>query len=122
MIAVNGASPLHPEPILQVKDLAMAERTSTRAGSRRATPQPAPQDASVGIQSPPRQTTRTTRSQSRDISDTEGKRGGTKARKGAKQATPDATNNGIGKSGPQNQKGRSANRARIQQGNAICLT
>ncbi|KAK4691784.1 hypothetical protein P7C71_g5292, partial [Lecanoromycetidae sp. Uapishka_2] len=50
----------------------MAERNSTRTASRRTTPQPAPQAAGVAAsQSPPKRTTRKTRSQSRDISDSE---------------------------------------------------
>ncbi|KAF6236988.1 hypothetical protein HO173_004867 [Letharia columbiana] len=93
----------------------MAERTSRRAGSRRTTPQPAPHTARVGTQSPPKRTTRTTRSQSRDISDSENGRSDSKARRGAKQATPDGTNGAVGQSGSKGRKGRIAKHARAQQ-------
>lgn len=94
----------------------MAERTSTRAGSRRTTPQPAPPIARVGTQSPPNRVTRSTRSQSRDISDSEVRRTDLKARRGAKQVSPDSTNGAVGQSGSESRKGRPANHARIQQG------
>ena len=94
----------------------MAERTSTRAGSRRTTPQPAPPTARVGTQSPPKRITRSTRSQSRDISDNEGLKPDLKARRGAKQATPDRTNGAVGQSGSESRKGMHANHSRIQQG------
>lgn len=100
----------------------MAERTSTRAGSRRTTPQPAPPTARAGTQSPPKRATRSTRSQSRGISDSEVGRTDLKARRGAKQATPDSTNGAVGQSGSESRKGRPANHARILQGRSIHKT
>lgn len=101
----------------------MAEqRTSTRAGSRRTTPQPVPQTARVGTQSPPKRITRAMRSQSRDISDSEGGRTGLKTRRGAKQATPDETNGAAGQSGSKSRKRRPADHARIQEGGEIRTT
>ena len=97
----------------------MAERTARRAGSRRTTPQPAPQTGRVGTHSPPNRTTRITRSQSRDISDSEERRNGFKARKGAEQAIPDATTEAVEQSGPQTRKGRPTNHTRAQQGRVI---
>ena len=97
----------------------MAERTSTRAGSRRTTPQPAPQTARARTQSPAKRATRTTRSQSRDISDSEDGRIGLNARRGGKQATPDSTSGAVAQSGSKSRKGRPANHARVQQGKEI---
>ena len=93
----------------------MAER-STRSGSRRTTPQPAPQSTRVGTQSPPKRTIRITRSQSRGISDSEDGGTGVKLRRGAKQATPDGTNGAVGQSSSKSRKGRPANHSRVQQG------
>lgn len=97
----------------------MAERTSTRAGSRRTTPQPAPQTARIGTQSPPRRTTRITRSQSHDFSDSEDGKTSSKARKSAKQAIPDGSNGAAEQSGSKSRKGRSVNHTRTQQGRDI---
>lgn len=94
----------------------MAERTSTRAGSRRTTPQPASQTTPVGTQSSPKRTIRTTRSQSRDISGSEDGRTGLKALRGAKQATPDTTSGAVGQSGSKGRKRGPASHAQIQQG------
>lgn len=93
----------------------MAERTSTRAGSRRTTPQPASQTTPVGTQSSPKRTIRTTRSQSRDISGSEDGRTGLKALRGAKQATPDTTSGAVGQSGSKGRKRGPASHAQIQQ-------
>ena len=95
----------------------MAERTSSRAGSRRTTPQPAPQTARAGTQGLPKRIARTTRSQSRDVGDGEEKRTGLETRK-VKQATPDATNDAIGHNGPNRRNGSVENNAQIQQGRA----
>ena len=100
----------------------MAERTSTRAGSRRTTPQPAPQIGRAGTQSPPKRTTRTTRSQSRDVSDSEDGRTSSKGQRGAKQATPAGTHSAIGQSTLKGRKGRSTNYAKIQQGKEFHVT
>ena len=94
----------------------MAERTSTRAGSRRTTPQPAPQIDRAGTQTSPKRTTRITRSQSRDVSDSEDGRKSSKEQRVAKQATPAGTHGAIGQSALNGRKGRPASHAKIQQG------
>jgi len=91
----------------------MAERTSTRTASRRSTPQPAAQ---------PAVSTRKTRSQSRDISDSEEARIGMKARPGGKQTLSNGAENRAGQSIPKRMGGRSVNQSRALQGNQISAT
>ena len=100
----------------------MAERTSTRAGSRRTTPQPAPQNERAGTQTPPKRTTRITRSQSRDVSDSEDGRKSSKGQRGAKQAIAAGTHGAIGQSALKGRKGRSTDHAKIQQGKEFHVT
>lgn len=97
----------------------MAERTSTRAGSRRPTPQPAPHVSRVGTQSPSKGTARKTRSQSRDISDSEDRRTGLNPRRVVKQATPDGANGTVTQTGSKSRKRRPANDPRVQQGKIV---
>ena len=100
----------------------MAEHTSTRASSRRTTPKPAPQIERAGTQTPPKRTTRVTRSQSHDVSDSEDGRKSSKGQKGAKQASPAGTHGPTGQSIPKGRKGKSTNHAKIQQGKEFHVT
>ena len=100
----------------------MAERTSTRTGSRRSTPQSAPQIAREGTQTPPKRTTRITRSQSHDVSDNEDGKTGLRVRRGAKHATQDGTNGAVRQSGLKSRKGRPANNSGTQQGRRLHKT
>ena len=95
----------------------MAERTSTRTTSRRTTPQPVPGTARVAAsQSPPKRTTRVTRSQSRDISDSDATRKGASLRRSAKQGAAEGTDSSTGKVNTKGQKGRPANKSASLQG------
>ena len=100
----------------------MAEHTSTRASSRRTTPQPAPQLERAGTQTPPKRITRITRSQSHDVSDSEDGRKSSKGQKGAKQATPAGTHSATGQSTSKGRKGKSTNHAKNQQGKEFHVT
>ena len=93
----------------------MAERTSTRTTSRRTTPQPVPSNARVAAsQSPQRRTTRATRSQSHDISDSDVGRKGVSSRRGAKQGASEGTENSAGQSVTKGRKGRPAKSGPLQ--------
>ena len=95
----------------------MAERTSTRTTSRRTTPQPVPSTARVAAsQSPPKRTAPTTRSQSRDISDSDATRKGASLRRSAKQGAAEGTDSSTGKVNTKGRKGRPANKSGPLQG------
>ena len=95
----------------------MAERTSTRTTSRRTTPQPIPSTARVGAsQSPQKRTTRATRSQSRDISDSDAGRKGVLSRRGAKQGASEGTESSTGQSITKGRKGWPADKSGPLQG------
>ena len=98
----------------------MAERTSVRSTSRRTTPQSPPKSVRTknstqrAILQP---TTRITRSQSRDISDTDAERPVAKERRaGLRQRSADIVDNGAGGSGQGSRKGWQSTRVRALQG------
>lgn len=98
----------------------MAERT-TRTASRRATPQAAPDAGRVAAsQSPPKRTTRETRSRSYDISDSEDGRKGVRARRGAKQVNAKVVDSAAGQSTMRGRKGKTVNGSRALQGMLGC--